>query len=113
MELIIISDELQQYLQDLKNSSGAGASAMLRGANDRPKGLDTEMVNRWSEMPKWIKITPKIRRELQLEHERTGISAVSLLNIAGSLMAQSSPAQSIIGWLVSVTKRRKNMFTLS
>lgn len=47
MELIIISDELQQYLQDLKSSSGAGASVMLRGANDRPKGLDAAMINRW------------------------------------------------------------------
>ena len=47
IESVTISDELQQYLQDLKSSSGAGASAMLRGANDRPKGLDAAMVNRW------------------------------------------------------------------
>lgn len=46
MELIIISDELRRYLQDLKSSSGAGASAMLRGANDRLKGLDAAIVNR-------------------------------------------------------------------
>lgn len=121
MELIIISDELQQYLQDLRSSSGAGASAMLRGANDRPKGLDAAMVNRWlsgktrtarsdywnyvlkrwSEMPKWMKITPEIRRAIQLEHERTGIGAIALLNIAGSLNGAIKPS-AIDHWLAGV-----------
>jgi len=97
---VTLTPKIVAELKTLKEQTGVGAIALLRGQKNCPKGINAGIINAWlsgkcktanerhldfvskawkAQTPR-IKITDKIYKEIRAEMQRTGSSATTLMN---------------------------------
>lgn len=121
-----VTDDVRQDLHRLHNASGIGPQALLRGATDKPDGLNASMILRWMNgkrkkttapithliyvLERWevagrkVPLTEVMIEELRFLMEKTGMGVQALFREARNRPPRLSNAM-VNGWFSGKTRR--------
>lgn len=120
---VALTEGLLKELRRLRQRTGLGPQAILRGSKDRPEGLTSRVIadwlkgeaksacpahldyvlQRWQTAPTRVRFTPAMRDELKNLRERTGVGPKELLQGARDLPPGLRPT-TVDAWLRGVRK---------